>query len=253
MSARSAGQAKRAGYRNIRVLLAGEPGWVRAGYPTYATHDFVRNGNIVLIDLRSREKDSSGRIPRSVSIPLNSLEDGMADIPAMAPVVLYADTDAQALQGMHMLRQKGFRKVSLVEGNLNGWVTAGGVTEKGPPATTVTWKRKPGKWEISLADFRKALAGTNQVLVLDVRTDDEASADRIQGSRHIPLDQLVGRMNELPRDKTIYIFCTTGARAEMASRELRKNGFRSYYLASPPAGGPAPKSRVQERQDGKRR
>ena len=48
----------------------------------------------------------------------------------------------------------------------------------------------------------------------------------------IPLDELGARMSELPKDKNIYAHCTTGARADMAAKELNKNGFKASFLVA---------------------
>jgi rhodanese-related sulfurtransferase len=37
-------------------------------------------------------------------------------------------------------------------------------------------------------------------------------------------------MNELPKDKKIYVHCSTGARADMAYNELVKHGFNVKFL-----------------------
>jgi rhodanese-related sulfurtransferase len=37
-------------------------------------------------------------------------------------------------------------------------------------------------------------------------------------------------MNELPKDKKIYVHCSTGARADMAYKELVKHGFNVKFL-----------------------
>lgn len=62
-------------------------------------------------------------------------------------------------------------------------------------------------------------------LVLDVRTQDEYSMGAISGSVNIPLDDLRRRINEIPRDKTIYIYCAVGLRGYLAYKILSKNGF----------------------------
>lgn len=62
-------------------------------------------------------------------------------------------------------------------------------------------------------------------LVLDVRTKDEYSMGAITGSINIPLDDLRRRINEIPRDKTIYIYCAVGLRGYLAYKILSQNGF----------------------------
>ena len=231
MSPKSAGLAKKAGFSNVKVFLAGEPAWAKAGYPTYASPEFVAKGNIVLIDLRPEKKSTAARIARSVSIPYDTLAARLGDIPKKAPVVLYSDDENQAISAQQKLRGAGFKKVSLVQGSLDSWLQAADKAESGPVVTTIKWQRKLGEGEVAAADFAKAISGARpDVLILDVRTKDEAAAGKYPAALNIPLDELTKRSSELPRDKKIYVHCTTGARAEMAYKELKKNGFNASFL-----------------------
>ena len=233
MSTKNAGLAKKLGYTNVRVFLQGQPAWNKAGYRTCASKDFVEKGNIVLVDLRPEKKSKLGRIPRSVTIPYEQLDDRIDDLPKKAPIVLYSDNREEALEALADLREEGFKKVSLVPGMFQGWIRNGGKLTKGPIVTDIKWKRKLGKGEVSLDDFKKAAAGKDpNVVILDVRTKDEAAAGKLKNSIAIPLDELGARMGELPKDKTIYVHCTTGARADMAAQELKKNGFKAKFLVA---------------------
>ena len=233
MSTKSAGLARKMGYTNVRVMLEGEPGWVKAGHPTYASSSFVSKGNIVLVDLRSVEKSTKARIPRSVTIPMADLEDTMDEIPMKAPVVLYSDNADEAMKALKMLRKEGFKKVSLVYGDLDRWLQPKSNPESGPVVTEINWKRIPAKGEVALADFQSAVEGTaKDVVILDVRTNDEVAEGMFMGAKHIPLDELSGRVQELPQDKKVFIHCSTGARAEMAAKELKKNGYKAYFLVT---------------------
>jgi len=62
-------------------------------------------------------------------------------------------------------------------------------------------------------------------ILLDVRTVEEFIAGSINGAVNIPIDQLRCRINELPRNKTVYIYCEIGLRGYMAARILMQNGF----------------------------
>lgn len=220
-------------------MLAGEPAWVKAGNPAYAGYGFICQGNNVLIDLRSAEKDAASRIPRSVSIPFATFKDRIDDIPAKAPVVLYSDNNEETMAALKMLYDEGFKKVSLVEGGYQGWKKLGGKLIKGPVVTDIHWKRQLAEGEISLAEFNKALADPTRAIILDVRTNDEVADGKLKQSRHIPLDELCSRMDEffatidnMSKDQKVYVHCTTGARAEMAYKELKKNGYDAYYLVA---------------------
>lgn len=67
----------------------------------------------------------------------------------------------------------------------------------------------------------------SQVLLLDVRTKDENAFGSIAGSVNIPVDELRGRLSELPKDKEIYIYCAIGLRGYLALKILTANGFKN--------------------------
>ncbi|MDP3695757.1 MAG: rhodanese-like domain-containing protein, partial [Desulfocapsaceae bacterium] len=80
-------------------------------------------------------------------------------------------------------------------------------------------------------DFLNVANGTAaDAVILDVRTKDESVAGKYKNAISIPLDQVGSRMKELPKDKKIYAHCTTGARADMAAKELNKNGYNTFSL-----------------------
>ncbi|MEN8140976.1 MAG: rhodanese-like domain-containing protein [Thermodesulfobacteriota bacterium] len=231
-SPKNAGLAVKAGYTNVRVFLAGAPGWQRMGLPLYASYGMVCKGNIVLIDLRDEEKAAARRIPRAISMPLAQLEEKMEAIPLKAPVVLYSDDPRQTLAAYGIFHASGFKQVSLVKGGFQGWTKEGGATEKGPLLQGVNWQRQVGRDEISLAAFKKSINKPKpQELILDVRNREEVKElGRLPHAVNIPLAEICSRLDELDRAKTIYAYCSSGARAEMAARELRKHHFNAFAL-----------------------
>ncbi|WP_025675005.1 FAD-dependent oxidoreductase [Salinivibrio socompensis] len=70
----------------------------------------------------------------------------------------------------------------------------------------------------------------DQVL-LDVRNAPEReNGEYIEGDIHIPVDELRGRIHELPKDKEILIYCQVGLRGNVAYRQLVNNGFKARNL-----------------------
>jgi len=68
--------------------------------------------------------------------------------------------------------------------------------------------------------------------LLDVRTQDEYDQSHLQGSTLIPLDQLAGQLNTLPKDRDIVVICHSGSRSLSAAILLQQNGFkRVSYLS----------------------
>ncbi|MGF1908474.1 FAD-dependent oxidoreductase [Vibrio kasasachensis] len=72
---------------------------------------------------------------------------------------------------------------------------------------------------------------TSDQLLLDVRNPGEReNGNHLEGDINIPVDQLRQRINELPRDKEIIIYCQVGLRGNVAYRQLVNNGFKARNL-----------------------
>jgi len=234
MSTKNAGMAVKLGYTNVHVMLKGVPGWKKAGNQLVASQEFLAKGNIVLIDLRSKQEYNAGHIARAHNIPLAQLKDANDDMPESKnmPIVLYGNAD-QAKKGYKILAKLKRKKVALSPMDFAAWKATGNKVDTGATPSEITWKRKLGKNEISVKEFMHVVKThpANEI-ILDVRTDDEVASGHLTGSQHIALDQLSGKMDSLPKDKEILVHCTTGARAEMACNELINAGFKSRYLVA---------------------
>ncbi|OOF28964.1 FAD-dependent oxidoreductase [Salinivibrio proteolyticus] len=72
---------------------------------------------------------------------------------------------------------------------------------------------------------------TDDQVLLDVRNAPEReNGQYIEGDVHIPVDELRGRINELPKDKEIVVYCQVGLRGNVAYRQLVNNGFKARNL-----------------------
>lgn len=77
----------------------------------------------------------------------------------------------------------------------------------------------------------ETLPRDNSVTLLDVRTVTEFKRGKIDGFINIPLDSLRARIDEIPKDKPIYVHCHSGLRSYIACRILQGNGYDCYNLA----------------------
>ena len=66
----------------------------------------------------------------------------------------------------------------------------------------------------------------NKSIVLDIREDFELVLGGIENSIHIPLSKLRNRLDEIPKDKMIYVTCQVGLRGYVACRVLSQKGFK---------------------------
>jgi peroxiredoxin family protein/TusA-related sulfurtransferase/rhodanese-related sulfurtransferase len=63
-------------------------------------------------------------------------------------------------------------------------------------------------------------------LIIDIREEFELVTGSFDNSIHIPLGKLRERINEVPRDKNIYVTCQVGLRGYVAGRLLEQHGIR---------------------------
>jgi len=72
---------------------------------------------------------------------------------------------------------------------------------------------------------------TEEQVLLDVRNPSELeNVGFIKNAINIPVDQLRHRLNELPKDKEIIVYCQVGLRGNVAYRQLVNNGFKARNL-----------------------
>jgi len=73
------------------------------------------------------------------------------------------------------------------------------------------------------------LMNEDDVVILDVRENNEYSSGHIRDSIHIPMSALGKRINELEKfkNKKILAYCRSGARSNSACRTLSKQGFEN--------------------------
>lgn len=64
--------------------------------------------------------------------------------------------------------------------------------------------------------------------LLDVRTPTEFATGAPKGAVNIPVQELAGRLDELPRDRKIVAYCRSGARSATAVAQLVKAGFEAH-------------------------
>lgn len=82
---------------------------------------------------------------------------------------------------------------------------------------------------ISPQTLKVMLAERDDVVLLDVREDNEVVLCNIAGHIHIPMNLIPLRYNELPDDKTIVVYCHHGRRSYSSAQFLASVGFDKLY------------------------
>lgn len=70
-------------------------------------------------------------------------------------------------------------------------------------------------------------------LLLDVRTPEEFAAGHIEGARNIPVQELAERLDELPDDRPLVVYCRSGRRSARAVELLRAGGHEDLFDLGP--------------------
>jgi rhodanese-related sulfurtransferase len=85
--------------------------------------------------------------------------------------------------------------------------------------------------EIDAKSLQLKLSGPNPPLLLDVRQPNEVQAEgRIDGSVLIPMNELPGRLAEIPQDREVVAFCKRGQRSYNVAAWLRQTGRNAVSL-----------------------
>jgi rhodanese-related sulfurtransferase len=83
--------------------------------------------------------------------------------------------------------------------------------------------------DISSREAKVLLEKNKNVFLLDVRTPQENSQAKLPGTVLIPISEFERRINEVPKNKTILVYCAVGSRSKSVAEFLSKNGYKSVY------------------------
>jgi rhodanese-related sulfurtransferase len=235
LSPNSAKLAVKAGYTNVKVFAGGEPEWSEKDQPLESSPKFVKEDNIVLIDLRTADKFATGHIAKAINIPIEDLKNKWTDsqFPEYkgAYIVFTSDKMPDMLSALDQMKDWSFSKATIFTGGMERWTKAEIPVAYGaaPAPAKLTYVRKLAPFEVSIDEFKKAMA-TKSALIIDARSTAEYAAGKIDGAVNIPSEEMEKRFAEVPKDKPVYLHCSTGARAEMAFDILKAKKFENIKV-----------------------
>jgi len=76
------------------------------------------------------------------------------------------------------------------------------------------------------------IENTHDSILIDVRTKEEFHSGHIPGAINISVDDLRSRLNEIPTDKQIILYCAVGQRGYLSQRILNQHGFTNVFNLS---------------------
>ena len=87
-------------------------------------------------------------------------------------------------------------------------------------------------------DEAKEMLEKGDAVVVDVRDNDEWKSGRVAGAIHIPVDDVLARIDELPKDKTLLFICAQGVRSGLACEMAAAMGLETERLYNIEDGTP---------------
>jgi rhodanese-related sulfurtransferase len=81
--------------------------------------------------------------------------------------------------------------------------------------------------EIDSASLQQKIAAGEDIHLVDIRTPAEVAQAAIPNALHLPMHLLPLRIDELPRDKDVVLYCRSGARSYHACAFLVQQGFHN--------------------------
>jgi hydroxyacylglutathione hydrolase len=164
----------------------------------------IRAGEWV-VDLRTPEAFATEHLGGTISIALGDHFSSYLGwlMPWGSRVTLIGEDPSVIAVAQRQLVRIGIDHLSGAAAGSPGDLVADGVLRSYPIATFA------------------GLARAGEVLVVDVRRDDERAEGAIAGSLHIPLDEIIARSDELPNGP-LWVHCASGFRASIASSLLER-------------------------------
>ncbi len=166
-----------------------------------------------VVDLRTQQAFATEHLEGTISIGLGdqfSTYLGWLK-PWESPLTLIGENQRSIAEAQRQLVRIGIDHLDGVAVGRPGDLAEGGVLRSYPVTTFAV------------------LARAGEVIVVDVRRDDEREESHIRGSLHIPLHELIYRIAELPK-VALWVHCASGVRAGIAASLLDRAGHEVVLI-----------------------
>ncbi|HMQ76650.1 MAG TPA: rhodanese-like domain-containing protein [Flavobacteriales bacterium] len=196
-----------------------------------------------LLDLEHRPERvwAMGRVNGAVHIPRADLPGRMQELPHDRPIVLFDEGGSDAPRAADLLLDNGFTDVHVLFDGLSG------LMELPPdrfPCRAPTWTATAPYSVLPPTGLDTAAISAGRWTVIDVRGRQQydergpngpRAMNRFRGAVHIPAEELMARINELPTDRgrpVLLVGDMTGGPVLDAARSLTDRGFTHVHTLS---------------------
>jgi hydroxyacylglutathione hydrolase len=208
-------------FRQMEHLnLEGPPllGMLPAPVPMTPAEFISMAGTAVVVDTRMPESFSASHIPGALSIWLEGLPTFAGwFLPYNKPLLIVTDEGEEEKAARYLVRLGYDLIAGKLAGGMLNWHRAG---EKSTSNGTIT-----------VQELCTVLDGGADAWLLDVRSAEELEkTGQIPGAHHIHITNLLHHLEEIPKGRSIYIFCASGLRSAIAASLLQREGWKDTIV-----------------------
>lgn len=191
--------------RNLPYLKPLDPQEIR---------DWFKKG-AQIVDVRKPTSFGGGHVPGSINI----WREGLGAYAGWFlnyedPIIIIDDNDGEMDEIKRYLTRLGFDNLygHLSEGFFKWYMSAS------PFEKLEMW---------SVQELKEALDNKDDMFLLDVRKINDRKKGYISSSHHIWAGEIPIKLEEIPRDQNIVIYCDSGYKSTISASILQKNGYKS--------------------------
>ena len=172
----------------------------------------------VILDTRSELAFGAAHVPDSLSIWLAGVSSFAGwFVTDDLPLLLVTDPNDLEATVRYLIRLGFDKQLGFLSGGMLSW------HETGLESQSLRM--------VTVQDMCRRLDSGEQVWILDVRSEGELErSGRIPAAHHIHITELSQRIDEVPHDRAIYIFCGSGLRSTAAASLLQQKGWEGLNV-----------------------
>ena len=167
-----------------------------------------------VVDLRSRAVFAQGHVPGAYNFDMDGAFINYLAwmVPWGAPITLLGSTPEQVEAAQRDLVRVGIdRPAAAGIGGLDAWLDDPAEAERNV--------------RLNFSGLAEAIEGESDPFILDTRQIREWEAGHVDGATFIPFYEVADRLAEIPRDRTVYVYCGSGYRASAVVSLLKNEGY----------------------------
>ncbi len=184
----------------------------------------IEEKDFLILDVRTIEEYSEGHIEDSKLIPVSELGSRLNELPQDKPIIVYCKSGKRSNAAANILIENGFKKI---------YDMGGGILEWQENSFPLAVEEEPifEIIPITVDEAYEIFINNKNYLFVDVRSEEEYNSGHIEAAIHIPVTEIGDRLNELPKDRPIIVYCngSSCARSGRAATILLDNGFKEIY------------------------